>query len=113
MKVQDNILWFKQIHYEDVNVVGGKGANLGEMYNLGIPVPKSQADISTEECAALIEEYHMIAAENGVKLTESEPEITSKPEGYYREKKWHEMTREEQAQADPARFDEEMQMDIF
>ena len=39
MKVQDNVLWFKQIHYEDVNVVGGKGANLGEMYNLGIPVP--------------------------------------------------------------------------
>jgi pyruvate, water dikinase len=34
-----NILWFKDIHYEDVNIVGGKGANLGEMYNLGIPVP--------------------------------------------------------------------------
>lgn len=34
-----NILWFKEIHFEDVGVVGGKGANLGEMYNLGIPVP--------------------------------------------------------------------------
>lgn len=34
-----NILWFKETHYEDVNIVGGKGANLGEMYNLGIPVP--------------------------------------------------------------------------
>lgn len=34
-----NVLWFKEIHYEDVNIVGGKGANLGEMYNLGIPVP--------------------------------------------------------------------------
>ena len=34
-----NVLWFKEIHYEDVNLVGGKGANLGEMYNLGIPVP--------------------------------------------------------------------------
>ena len=34
-----NILWFKEIHFEDVNIVGGKGANLGEMYNLGIPVP--------------------------------------------------------------------------
>lgn len=79
--------------------------------HLGLQVPKSQADISTEECAYLIEEYHMIAAENGVKLTESEPEILAKPEGYY--KKWHEMTREEQAQADPARFDEEMQLDIF
>jgi len=34
-----NILWFKEIHYEDVPIVGGKGANLGEMFNLGIPVP--------------------------------------------------------------------------
>jgi pyruvate,water dikinase len=34
-----NTLWFKEIHFEDVNIVGGKGANLGEMYNLGIPVP--------------------------------------------------------------------------
>lgn len=34
-----NLLWFKDIHFEDVNIVGGKGANLGEMYNLGIPVP--------------------------------------------------------------------------
>ena len=33
------ILWFKEIHFEDVAIVGGKGANLGEMYNLGIPVP--------------------------------------------------------------------------
>ena len=34
-----NILWFKEIHFEDVPLVGGKGANLGEMYNIGIPVP--------------------------------------------------------------------------
>lgn len=34
-----NILWFSQIGYEDIAHVGGKGANLGEMYNLGIPVP--------------------------------------------------------------------------
>ncbi|MDD4136247.1 MAG: PEP/pyruvate-binding domain-containing protein, partial [Candidatus Shapirobacteria bacterium] len=38
MKDQD-ILWFKEIGFDDVNIVGGKGANLGEMYNLGIPVP--------------------------------------------------------------------------
>lgn len=37
---------------------------------LGIPVPLSQANISTEECAALIEEYHQIAAENGITLKE-------------------------------------------
>jgi len=34
-----NILWFNQISLEDVNLVGGKGGNLGEMYNLGIPIP--------------------------------------------------------------------------
>ena len=34
-----NVLWFNQIGLEDVNVVGGKGGNLGEMYNLGIPIP--------------------------------------------------------------------------
>ena len=38
MKDQD-VLWFKEIGFDDVNIVGGKGANLGEMYNLGIPVP--------------------------------------------------------------------------
>ena len=34
-----DILWFKEIHFDDTPLVGGKGANLGEMYNLGIPVP--------------------------------------------------------------------------
>jgi len=33
------ILNFKEIHKEDVPLVGGKGANLGEMYNSGFPVP--------------------------------------------------------------------------
>jgi len=37
---------------------------------LGIPVPYSQSNISTEECAYLIEEYHQIAAENGIELKE-------------------------------------------
>lgn len=33
------ILWFKQIDKDDVALVGGKGANLGEMMSFGIPVP--------------------------------------------------------------------------
>jgi len=39
MTSKDNILWFNQIHLSDVALVGGKGGNLGEMYNLGIPIP--------------------------------------------------------------------------
>ena len=34
-----NVLWFNQLGIEDVNLVGGKGGNLGEMYNIGIPIP--------------------------------------------------------------------------
>ncbi len=33
------ILWFEEISKEDVPIVGGKNANLGEMLNAGIPVP--------------------------------------------------------------------------
>lgn len=33
------ILWFKEIRKTDIPVVGGKGANLGEMVSAGIPVP--------------------------------------------------------------------------
>lgn len=33
------IAWFKEIGKDDVNIAGGKGANLGEMTQNGIPVP--------------------------------------------------------------------------
>lgn len=33
------ILWFKEIGKDDVALVGGKGANLGELTQTGIPVP--------------------------------------------------------------------------
>lgn len=36
---QKNVLWFKEINHKDINIVGGKGANLGEMYNNDIPIP--------------------------------------------------------------------------
>ena len=34
-----NIIWFKDISKEDVGKVGGKGANLGEMFNAQFPIP--------------------------------------------------------------------------
>ena len=38
-KGQKAIVWFNEVTKEDVPSVGGKGANLGEMTNAGIPVP--------------------------------------------------------------------------
>ena len=37
---------------------------------LGFPIPKSQADLTGEEQGYLVEEYHQIAAEAGIILTE-------------------------------------------
>lgn len=34
-----NILWFKEVGKDDTSIVGGKGGNLGEMFNAGLPVP--------------------------------------------------------------------------
>ena len=34
-----NVVWFKDVNKDDVNLVGGKGANLGELYNLNVPIP--------------------------------------------------------------------------
>ncbi len=33
------VRFFREIHKDDVKIAGGKGANLGEMYNAGFPVP--------------------------------------------------------------------------
>jgi len=34
-----NIVWFREVSKEDVGLVGGKGANLGELTRAGLPVP--------------------------------------------------------------------------
>ncbi len=36
-----NILWLNEISKDSIPTVGGKGANLGEMYNNNFPVPKA------------------------------------------------------------------------
>ncbi len=33
------VYWFKQLGVKNLNVAGGKGANLGECFNAGLPVP--------------------------------------------------------------------------
>ena len=37
--VKKNIVWFEEVGKEDVGLVGGKGANLGEMTNARLPIP--------------------------------------------------------------------------
>jgi len=37
--VSKNIYWFKELSKDSISVAGGKGANLGEMINIGLPIP--------------------------------------------------------------------------
>jgi len=53
--INKDILWFNQITYDDVNLAGGKGANLGEMYHADIPVPNGFV-VTTEVYFKFIEE---------------------------------------------------------
>ncbi len=39
MLEKQHIVWFKQVSKDDVNIVGGKGANLGEMSHAALPIP--------------------------------------------------------------------------
>ena len=41
MKEMPNVLWLEEIKKEDIASVGGKGASLGEMTAIGLPVPKA------------------------------------------------------------------------
>jgi pyruvate,water dikinase len=41
MKDVPTILWLEEIRKEDIAAVGGKGASLGEMASIGLPVPKA------------------------------------------------------------------------
>ena len=54
-KNQKLVLWFEELRKEDVPLVGGKCANLGEMINAGIPVPPGFA-ISAYAYKRFIEE---------------------------------------------------------
>ena len=64
-----NILWFKEIHFEDTNLTGGKGANLGEMYNLGIPVPNGFVVTSSAYFQFVKENNLKPAIQNILKIT--------------------------------------------
>ena len=39
MANKKSIVWFEEVGKSDVGLVGGKGANLGEMVNASLPIP--------------------------------------------------------------------------
>jgi len=41
MREMPDILWLEEIRKEDISAVGGKGASLGEMSAIGLPVPRA------------------------------------------------------------------------
>lgn len=61
---QDFIKWFSELNKDSGNLVGGKGANLAEIYNLKIPVPSG--------FAVTAQAYDYFIEEAGVKKKISE-----------------------------------------
>ena len=37
--MMDAVVWLEEVGKNDLSTVGGKGASLGEMINIGVPVP--------------------------------------------------------------------------
>ncbi|HRT40384.1 MAG TPA: phosphoenolpyruvate synthase [Candidatus Woesebacteria bacterium] len=64
-----NILWFKEISLDDIPIVGGKGANLGEMYRSGIPVPNGFV-VTTQAYFHFLETNRLVSLiQNILKIT--------------------------------------------
>ena len=38
---EKNLIWISELSKKDIPIAGGKGANLAEMFNLGMPVPNA------------------------------------------------------------------------
>jgi len=51
----ERIAWFKDLNKDSIPVAGGKGSNLGEMFNIGLPVPPGFA-VTANTYKELIEE---------------------------------------------------------
>ncbi|MDD5178099.1 MAG: phosphoenolpyruvate synthase [Candidatus Nanoarchaeia archaeon] len=53
----EEIVWFKDLKAGDISVAGGKGANLGEMFSINLPVPNGFA-ISAQAYKRFIDYNH-------------------------------------------------------
>ncbi|MFC1698264.1 PEP/pyruvate-binding domain-containing protein, partial [Nanoarchaeota archaeon] len=78
------IAWFKDLHKEDIPLVGGKGANLGEMYNIQLPIPPGfivtaqtykEFVEKTEIQSQILEKVKDLDIQNTAKLQETAKEI--------------------------------------
>jgi|GEM_PF-319294 len=77
-----DILWFKDLKKEDIPIVGGKGANLGEMYN-HFPIPNGfcvtvHAYRKFMEMTGIIEHIHGLLDALDVEETEKLDETSKK-----------------------------------
>lgn len=76
---EKRILWFEELGKEDIPLVGGKNANLGEMTHAGIPVPPGFA-ITAEAYREFITETGI--AERIYKIVEETVTDTNDPKQY-------------------------------
>lgn len=76
---EDLVIWFENLGKNDIPLVGGKNANLGEMLNAGIPVPHGFA-ITAYAYKKFIEETGI--AENIYKSIEETVKDPSDPKQY-------------------------------
>jgi pyruvate,water dikinase len=78
-----DIAWFKELSKEDIPIAGGKGANLGEMTQAGLPVPEGfmitaqayEAFIEENGIAKKLENILKIDVDDTAKLMEASKKI--------------------------------------
>ena len=63
------------------NILGGKGANLAEMTNIGLPVP-SGFTVTTDACNKYYEDGKELSSEVIDQIKEKRPDITNIPIHY-------------------------------
>lgn len=78
------VSWFKELSKTDIPLVGGKGANLGEMYNANIPIPPGFC-VTTKAYKLFLEHnklsdeiydvLHELDVENNEKLQEASKKV--------------------------------------
>ena len=49
------VVWFSELNKDSIGIAGGKGANLGEMFNIGLPVPDGFV-VAAQTYGAFLEE---------------------------------------------------------